>query len=1541
MKMKIAVAALALLAQLSGARAQTPGFYVLKDASSPQNTLQMGVWNLGGNTYPDSVSSDSSGNPLSGAIGSTNTNGTALFVQGVTGGVPLPTVLTGTLPAFASIPTVNLGSLNGAATAALQSSILSALGHPLQAGGSVSIGSPLPSFASVQHFICDSGCSAGSGGGTSSNFNSAFPAAGTAIGVFNGSAMLPLTLGQAVSSASIPVVLPAAQITALTPPTTVAVTGTFWQTTQPVSAASLPLPAGAATQTTSAAILSALGSPMQNSGGSVTANAGTNLNTSALALESGGHLASIDTKTPALGQALAAASTPVVLTAAQLTTLTPPAAITGFALDTSVGTTNTDIGPPGATACATDNGSCSLNALIQRNNQRITSLITALGTPFQAGASIGNTAFGISGTLPAFAATPTVNLGTIGGAATQTTLASILTALGSPFQAAGSIGNTAFGISGTLPAFAATPTFNLGTLNGAATASNQTGGTQKTQIVDGSGNVIASTSNALNVAITSGGGSGGTSSTFGSAFPTTGTAVGMSQGGNMVALSGTSGNLNVQCANCSGSGVSTADGATFTAGSSLFAGSGGIVQTTATSNPVTAGDQGLFQMTANRALFTNLRNASGTEIGTSSNPVQVSLANTGSNATAVSVAGTGTAGTPGTAVLAVQGVSGGTAVPVSGSVSITGAVALNATPSLANGNGVVPTIAGAVLSATNGDYSNLLQGNAVLSATNGLFVTPTTSASFTVAQATPSSLNATVVGTGTFAVQASIASAASWGINTLGSTTSGQSGQLALGAVTTGSPTYTTAQSNALSLTTAGALRVDGSAVTQPVSISGNQSVNVAQINGTTTDTGSGTLSAGTQRIALATNSPGIIALGQAASASSVPVVLSTGQSFSGQNAATPSNIIAVGAQFNTTPTTITSGNVSALQLDSAGNLLVNVKTGGGSGGTSSSFAATFPGTGTAVGMSQGGNMVAMTGTSGNLNVQCANCSGSGASAIDEATFTAGTSVFAPAGGFFQTTATSNPLTNGQQGMAQMTANRAVFENLRNSSGAEIGISSAEVFVGGRGTAGTAAGGVLTVQGVASMTPVQVSQATAASLNATVVGTGTFATQSAITAASGAIASGAVSAGAVAAGAYVSGSILSGALASGAVVDITNMQTPVSPNTATATKGLLIGGQFNTTQETLTNGQQGQVALSARGAVMVATGADTFNVTVSAALPAGTNLMGKVGIDQTTVGTTNGVSLAQIGANTVSTGAGATGTGTQRVGVAQDTTTLAGSAPGTAGSASANVVTVQGVASMTPVAGNITQVLGSAISATNGLFSNLLQANAVLSATNPIFSSITDGTNKAAVKAASTAPVATDPALVVGLSPNGNQATAANQVSPNTASVTEPTSTLALPSTTTAYAAGSLMCTSATVATCNTALSSQTIAIANSAGAMDVERVEVSINDNVATGWNSTQIQIDFWSAAPTFQTTGDRGIFLTDFLTGAGVHLGAFICNLSGTANAASDGVFAECFPTVGVRMKRKLASGTSVFWTATVVNGTGVVTASKTLTIKVPLTN
>ena len=101
-------------------------------------------------------------------------------------------------------------------------------------------------------------------------------------------------------------------------------------------------------------------------------------------------------------------------------------------------------------------------------NSALVTINTTLGSPFQTGDSIGNTAFGISGTLPAFASTPTFNLGTLNGAATAanqateiTALGTINTTLGSPFQTGDSIGNTAFGIWGTLPSFAETQLFNL------------------------------------------------------------------------------------------------------------------------------------------------------------------------------------------------------------------------------------------------------------------------------------------------------------------------------------------------------------------------------------------------------------------------------------------------------------------------------------------------------------------------------------------------------------------------------------------------------------------------------------------------------------------------------------------------------------------------------------------------------------------------------------------------------------------------------------------------------------------------------------------------------------------------------------------------------------------------------------------------------------------------------------------------------------------------------------------------------------------------
>ncbi len=86
-------------------------------------------------------------------------------------------------------------------------------------------------------------------------------------------------------------------------------------------------------------------------------------------------LSSLDGKAPALGQALAAASVPVVLTAAQITTLTPPAAITGFLTEADF---DAKTGSLTEAAPASDTASSGLNGRLQRIAQRLTSLIALL-----------------------------------------------------------------------------------------------------------------------------------------------------------------------------------------------------------------------------------------------------------------------------------------------------------------------------------------------------------------------------------------------------------------------------------------------------------------------------------------------------------------------------------------------------------------------------------------------------------------------------------------------------------------------------------------------------------------------------------------------------------------------------------------------------------------------------------------------------------------------------------------------------------------------------------------------------------------------------------------------------------------------------------------------------------------------------------------------------------------------------------------------------------------------------------------------------------
>lgn len=224
------------------------------------------------------------------------TNG-GLKIEGVAGGVAIQTTgpLTDTQLRASAVPVSLASTPTTAVTNAGLTNLDVALStrtkpadqqHAIIDSGTTVVTQPT---GSNLHVACDSGCSAGAPGQTTMALSSP-------VVIASNQSAVPVTLasttitgnvavtnaglsnipaqGQALAAASLPVVLPAAQITTLTPPA--AITG--------------------------------------------------------FALEAG-HLATIDTKMPALGQALAAASVPVILPSATITTLTPPAAITGFALE--------------------------------------------------------------------------------------------------------------------------------------------------------------------------------------------------------------------------------------------------------------------------------------------------------------------------------------------------------------------------------------------------------------------------------------------------------------------------------------------------------------------------------------------------------------------------------------------------------------------------------------------------------------------------------------------------------------------------------------------------------------------------------------------------------------------------------------------------------------------------------------------------------------------------------------------------------------------------------------------------------------------------------------------------------------------------------------------------------------------------------------------------------------------------------------------------------------------------------------------------------
>lgn len=91
---------------------------------------------------------------------------------------------------------------------------------------------------------------------------------------------------------------------------------------------------------------------------------------------------------------------------------------------------------------------------------------------------------------------------------------------------------------------------------------------------------------------------------------------------------------------------------------------------------------------------------------------------------------------------------------------------------------------------------------------------------------------------------------------------------------------------------------------------------------------------------------------------------------------------------------------------------------------------------------------------------------------------------------------------------------------------------------------------------------------------------------------------------------------------------VTNPVTVVGDAASGAAKAgnpVQVGGVFNTTQPTVTTGQMVESQYTARGAAIVATGIDTFTVTIGSALPAGTNVIGHVIVDSGTITTVSAV----------------------------------------------------------------------------------------------------------------------------------------------------------------------------------------------------------------------------------------------------------------------------------------------------------------------------
>lgn len=458
-------------------------------------------------------------------------------------------------------------------------------------------------------------------------------------------------------------------------------------------------------------------------------------------------------------------------------------------------------------------------------------------------------------------------------------------------------------------------------------------------------------------------------------------------------------------------------------------------------------------------------------------------------------------------------------------------------------NGVVPLMGNGV-TGTGSQRVTIASDNSAFSV-NATLSAETTKVIGTVNQGTSPwvvSLTSTtitgsvaVTNSGTFAVQDTVLDAALIAQET---TTSGVKGLTAFGAVTTNAPTYSTTKSDALSLDTSGLLRVSlkdtpsntnkllvtadaitiasaqtlatvttvgtVTTITNPVTVTGtvtttpptNASTNIAQINGVTPLMGNGVTGTGSQRVTIASDNTAFSVNATLSAETTKVIGVVRNADGSGNLLTSTANALDVNIKSGF-GTSITANQGTAAAL-SGGWPVIN----GEAADTTGTFTnATQTTSVTASSLDGYGNvLISITGTYGTATAVFEGSDDGGVTwfGISEADRTDSNVIES---GYTSLTNTlrawqiSNPGWDSVRVRSTAVASGTV--NVRISPSAAPTSAGASVSIGTALPTGANVIGAVTQSGTWSNT---VTQATAASLNATVVGTGTFAVQATLSA---------------------------------------------------------------------------------------------------------------------------------------------------------------------------------------------------------------------------------------------------------------------------------------------------------------------------------------------------------------------------------------------------------------------------------------------------------